>query len=83
MDSRLETLSATNPYMRVYYEDFLQSSEDVVTSLVRFLECDPSLLGNKDYRKLKKQSKSPAQEYISNYDELVEQLQRRALLDPV
>jgi hypothetical protein len=81
LDSRLATLEYTNPYLPVYYEEFLHSNHDVVLSLMRFLQCDPDRLRDFDYRKLKKQSKGSAEKYISNYDQLVRELRNRNLCE--
>jgi hypothetical protein len=72
IDARLATLRATNPYLPVIYEEFLESDVTVVRNLMSFLDCDPAQLGEFDYRKQQKQSKRSAREYISNYDRLVE-----------
>ena len=79
LDTRLATLSHTNPYLCVCYEDFLQSNYEVMLSLMQFLQCDPTQIGEMNYRKLKKQSKGSAENYISNYEQLVRELRYRDL----
>jgi hypothetical protein len=71
IDSQLEALGRSNPYLRVDYEEFLESNRAVVESLMGFLNCDPGRLGEFDYRKQQKQSRRAAREYITNYDQLV------------
>lgn len=82
IDSRLSTLAGNNPYLRVRYEDFLRSNREVIVSMLEFLECDPSQLGEFDYKKLKKQSKASAESYISNYGELIAKLRHEAMDQP-
>jgi len=71
IDARLAELSSSNPYLCLSYEEFLASDRDVVIKLMKFLDCDPAKLQAFDYRKLQKQARRPAREYISNYDALV------------
>lgn len=78
IDRRLSGLSGTNPYLRITYEEFLESDRAVVLKLMRFLDCDPDMLGEFDYRKQQKQAKRPASAYISNYCALVEAVKLRA-----
>jgi LPS sulfotransferase NodH len=79
IDERLATLGDTNPYMRVFYEDFSRDGDSLLVSLMRFLDCDPGKLGNTNSARVKKQSKGSAQDYISNYDQLMTELRRHAL----
>lgn len=78
IDARLSELAATNPYLCIAYEEFLESDRAVVMRLMKFLDCDPGRLGAFDYRKQQKQAKLPPRDYISNYDELVAALAKRA-----
>lgn len=79
LDTRLATLERSNPYLRIYYEDFLKSNRDVIHAMMNFLECDPTDLGDFNYRKLKKQSKGSADRYIANYEQLTTALHEREL----
>lgn len=74
IDDQLSRLAATNPYIRVSYEEFLDSDYAVVSKLMVFLDCELERLGQFEYRKLQKQSNRPPREYITNYDELVSAL---------
>jgi hypothetical protein len=80
IDARLRTLERTNPYLRIAYEEFLESDADVVRRMLDFLECDPGLLRNFDYRTHRKQSTKSAREYIANYESLLDALGRHSLL---
>jgi hypothetical protein len=75
IDRRLSQLSATNPYVRIVYEDFLESDRAIVSQLMEFLGCNPERLSDFEYRKQQKQSKRPAHEYITNYRQVVAALQ--------
>jgi LPS sulfotransferase NodH len=77
VDCGLSMLRASNPYIRVRYEDFLEDDHAVVADVIRFLECDPARLQRIDYRRHRKQSTRPADEHISNYSELREAVSRR------
>jgi hypothetical protein len=76
IDGRLSRLSESNPYLCVSYEEFLESDRKVVLKLMNFLQCDPSELGEFDYRKHVKQSRRQASDYVANYDEVVAALKR-------
>jgi hypothetical protein len=76
IDERLAELERTNPYCRVRYEDFLESDRAIVLRLMEFLNCDAARLRNFDYRKLRKQSRRPASDYIRNYGQLKAALER-------
>lgn len=71
IDARLSRLADSNPYVRVSYEEFLDSDHDIVNRLMAFLDCDQSKLGEFDYRKQQRQSKRPASHYITNHDQLI------------
>lgn len=74
IDTRLASLSASNPYIRVSYEEFLDSDRAIVGRLMQFLDCDLQKLGDFEYRKQQRQSKGSARDYIRNYDQLVSSL---------
>lgn len=76
IDDQLSQLAQTNPYSRVIYEEFLESNRAVVERLMTFLDCDPARLREFEYRKLRKQSRHHAREYIENYSELHSRLER-------
>lgn len=78
IDERLAALCASNPYLCISYEEFLESDRAVVLKLMGFLDCDPENLGAFDYRKQLKQANRSAREYISNYDALVAALEKHA-----
>lgn len=80
IDDRLAWLGRSNPYLRIRYEDFLESDRAVVLRLMAFLDCDPAKLGEFDYRKLRKQSKRSASDYISNFEQLKAALGRAGVL---
>ncbi len=69
VDQRLATLSETNPYLRIYYEDFLCDQKAAIESALKFLECNLMETGE-DNRKIKRQSSEKSREQIVNYDEL-------------
>jgi hypothetical protein len=72
IDARLQSLSASNPYLRVNYEGFLEDNFQVTSRIVGFLGCDPADL---PMGKLEHQSQSRASRAtIGNIEEL-----RRAL----
>jgi len=76
IDLRVASLARTNPYLHVSYEDFLHSNPETLETLMQFLECDPSRIEETNRRNIRKQSKGTARDYISNYDELKEAVQR-------
>ena len=76
VDSRIESLADTNPYLCVSYEEFVRSKKSVVLHLMKLLECDPAQIGELEYGGLIRQSTGHAQDYISNYDELVAELRK-------
>lgn len=78
IDDRIAQLNRSNPYLRVAYEEFLQSDRKVVLKLMEFLQCDPEKLREFDYRKQRKQSKRSARDYITNYDQLTAMLGHRS-----
>lgn len=80
IDERLGTLERTNPYLRISYEEFLDSDRAVVERLMEFLDCDPARLRDFDYRKQRKQSRRAASEYISNHARLREALEKRGII---
>jgi len=80
IDTRLSTLAATNPYKRIIYEDMLENDNDVVLNVLNFLGCKPLDVINKE-RKIKKQSKGKAANYIANYEELIKSLDEYNLVN--
>jgi LPS sulfotransferase NodH len=80
VDCRLATLSKTNPYLRLSYEDFLHHNHAVVMAMVEFFQCDSSCLSKIDYGSQQKQSTREARTYICNYDQLVAKLKTHNLL---
>ena len=78
VDRRLGTLSETNPYLRINYEDFFSNIEQGVTRLFDFFRCDGTK-AKLEERKAKRQSNRQTFEYISNYEELVAVLEERGL----
>ena len=70
VDLRISSLADTNPYLRINYEDFLESRWATIESVMNFLDSDSGLIGSLDYKKLKKQSKGPPSDYIVNYSAL-------------
>lgn len=83
IDDRLATVRNSNPYRRIYYEDFLASSYDVVVSVLQFLQCDAMKLPKnvQDKQRVQRQSKGSAADYIANYDNLMRKLEQYNLLD--
>jgi LPS sulfotransferase NodH len=79
IDGRLATLAHSNPYMQVGYEDLAQDPDGVAAMALRFLKCDPTATPVRP-RRLQRQSKASAAEYVRNYRELVAELERRDLL---
>ncbi len=80
VDSRLAGLAGSNPYLKISYEEFLRSDRATVAAMLEFLRCDPSGLGQFDYRKQIRQSNRSARKYVSNYDQLVEVLGQEGFL---
>lgn len=81
IDTRLATLANTNPYLRVYYEDFLMCNYTAILPLIQFLQCDPMKLVKADDGILKRQSKSSVENYVLNYNQLFTELKHRDLLE--
>lgn len=79
IDNRLATLAESNPYLRVCYEDFLKSNHSVFVSVLQFLRCDATQITMRA-PSVRRQSKGSAANYVSNYDNLVTELERRDLL---
>jgi hypothetical protein len=82
LDARLETLTHSNPYQRIFYEDLLKSNYDVMLSVLQFLACDTTKLPQnvKNEQPVKRQSKGDAVSYISNYELLIQELQKCSFL---
>ena len=77
IDLRISSIADTNPYIRINYEDFLQSRWATIARLMDFLESDIGLISSIDYKKLKKQSKGSPSDYIVNYSELADAVASR------
>lgn len=75
VDLRLSSLAGTNPYVKVYYEDFLVKPNEIVVSMLRFLGCDPNEVPVREQR-VKRQSSERVDDQILNYRELVEVLEK-------
>lgn len=80
IDHRLATLAQKNPYHQIHYEDFLKCNEEMILSVVQFLQCDTTRTEPIEYGLQQKQSTGEASDYIANYDELVSELERLNLL---
>jgi len=79
IDSRLATLTATNSYIQIIYEDMLTDQNSVTKNALDFLGCDSNLLPEKE-QIIRKQSSGGAEKYIENYEELTTELKRLDLL---
>lgn len=79
IDSRLSTLAQSNPYLQVNYEDFLLNGNSVTAAALEFLGFGPTIMSS-DERRIFKQSKLRASDYISNYEQLLVELERSGLL---
>lgn len=78
VDCRLSGLARTNPYMRVYYEDFLAEPEKAIAPALSLLNCDSREVVTRA-RKNKKQSSERLDDQILNYHELIDALERENL----
>lgn len=79
IDARLASLAATNPYLCIEYEAM---TDDLFAAAARgagFLDCDPARLAL-DRTVIRKQSSGDGRQYISNYDELMDDLRCRRLV---
>ncbi len=79
VDQRLISKSASNPYLRIDYEGFLDDNRSAVNDALTFLGCDPSAL-ERLKMKARKQSSSNKTDGILNYHELRTTLDRAGLL---
>ncbi|MFC1748169.1 sulfotransferase [Pseudomonadota bacterium] len=79
VDSRLSLIENTTPYIRVYYEDFCANPDETMTRLFNFLSA-PELDIDQSQKRLFKQSTGDASQYISNYAQLLEKLNKNNLL---
>lgn len=79
VDGKLLELENTNPYHSVVYEDFLENNSAVVSAILDFLQCSAMDLSSKE-TVIKKQSKGGADDYIANYDSLMEALKKESLV---
>jgi hypothetical protein len=75
VDQRISELAETNSYILVNYEDFLSDNLNEVRRCFEFLGCDvpDDIPAGKSFQR---QSRRGASEYIENYDELVDALER-------
>ncbi|MGD8851598.1 MAG: sulfotransferase [Gammaproteobacteria bacterium] len=78
VDGRLATLARTNPYLQVGYEELAADPDGVASRALRFLDCDAAATPVRP-RRLQKQSRARAAEYVENYRQLVDELRRREL----
>jgi hypothetical protein len=79
IDARLATLAQSNSYLRVNYEDFFLNQDAVISTTLQFLDCTPTFVNNFE-RKIYKQSKGKASDYILNFEELSKTLKSLDLL---
>jgi hypothetical protein len=80
VDSRLESLQKTNPYLCISYEDFQADNRQQATQAIRFLGCDPELLPALEMR-VQPQSRRDGGAKIVNLEELRQLLSRQGLLE--
>lgn len=78
VDGCLADLQQTNPYIEVVYEDFVNDNSVQIGRVYRFLECDSFEVASSS-TKLSKQSTKSIEDYLSNYHDLVNQLDQRNL----
>ena len=79
VDLRLSNIKRHNPFIQIYYEEFLEDPKKITTFGLNFLEFD-SEISNLGERKLHKQSKGKPSDYIINYNSLIEILTKNRLL---
>ena len=79
VDCQLAELSVTNPYMRVYYEDYAHDQRSSMDACFSFLECDAQSIEEGGRRITRQSTRSPS-EQISNFYELKEFLNSHGLL---
>lgn len=80
VDEQLAELSTTNPYHRVYYEDFKANNQEEVQKVYKFLGYDEND-ANLGAAKLKIQSKRSVTESVANYNDLKNALLKHRLID--
>ena len=79
VDIRLASTSNTNPYFRIYYEDYLADENLVMDQVLKFLGRE--IVPSAGEHKVTRQSVSPVPDQVINYDELKSELLRHDLLD--
>jgi hypothetical protein len=79
IDDQLTMLKQSNPYIHVSFEDFVSNNRSVVETLVSFLQCNPADLPVRII-KTAKQSTTPIEQSIINYDELISALTAQNIL---
>jgi hypothetical protein len=79
VDRRLSSLSGSNPYFRVFYEDMLKDRDAVCAAALRFLGSEPTEMGTAKPR-LQKQSTGGVGDYVANHAELFAALSDHGLL---
>jgi hypothetical protein len=79
IDSRLHSLSKSNPYLSIYYEDIWKDKQKTIDSIFQFFGYSKFDV-SKNEQKTKKQSTLATHEYIENYDEIFELLNNNNLL---
>ena len=81
VDIRLSSLSRSNPYIKIYYEEFLKDRNTITNILFDFLSCDQTInIFNRP--KIYKQSRVGPKQYISNYSQLKKAVENVNLLEP-
>jgi hypothetical protein len=79
VDRRLSSLSGSNPYLRVLYEDILKDRGVVASAALRLLECEPTDVSAAKPR-LQKQSIGGVADYVANHAELFAALNDSGLM---
>jgi len=79
VDTRLAALSVTNPYVRVYYEDFLRHQDNALEAGLQLLDCDKTDM-EKEQGEIKRQATKGPEDYIGNYEALRQALEQAGRL---
>lgn len=79
VDGRLAALSETNPYVRIYYEDFSGNQREAIASGLALLGCDTEAMAARE-PEIRRQSSKEARAQILNYDALKNVLMEKGLL---
>jgi hypothetical protein len=78
LDYCINLLEKTNPYCQVTYEHFQHEKKKATQKLFQFLNCDNEINISEFYSI--KQSKGHPKDYIRNYYELFEALEKKQIL---